>query len=588
MKRCWFLGLLLVALSAAAKLELAVDSVATFRPGRAITRFVNLSPDKLMIAQTAPDTLTIRARRKIGAALVYYWTDQEATRQEVLTVRVLGRSAAAAPASAVSGKNKGNFQTYFKFDPANQTPVNKKMILSSLAYSADAGTLGWDFYTRYRHNAVSDKEDRGQLETLTFNLHRGPNHLTVGDTYVKYSELLAPYLEMQGLTGQYSFGALRLDGFLGKRPGNYWGSAVGENYIAEKDKEVDLGGGRLVWLYNDNLDFAYAAASRRAAPEENILGSYYVQSGAVNYRWDNYRSGLELASSGGRRQAEAARTELSYDTEKYGWQITYRDVAPGYRALADYFNYTGVQGWTFYGSARPVRSLSLSGSYEAYLQRFDREYTKLTNPDYDVERLRLRLGLDRVAFFRPVISYYANYRETYRANGFNAQVSEIEILRRRLWAYYDFSTWKYESLTAEYFNDRGTTGLKYRRGWFSYRVEKIDERTRYLLGGTSYGTTGWNLITGLGEFKLPSNFKVSLSHWYQARRNTLDTLDKNRNSLRLALGQSLGDLYWYLNGVCSREKSLFYEYEDEYGRDGYFYHDKLTQSEVSGGLVYKF
>jgi hypothetical protein len=82
--------------------------------------------------------------------------------------------------------------------------------------------------------------------------------------------------------------------------------------------------------------------------------------------------------------------------------------------------------------------------------------------------------------------------------------------------------------------------------------------------------------------------RLSVSYWYQNRRNTLDTLDKNRNSIRLALGQTIGALYWYLNGVAARENSLFYEYQDEYERDGYFYHNELVQSEISGGLVYWF
>jgi hypothetical protein len=221
------------------------------------------------------------------------------------------------------------------------------------------------------------------------------------------------------------------------------------------------------------------------------------------------------------------------------------------------------------------------------LQRFDQE--KLTNPDYDVERLRLRLGLDKVLFFRPAISYYSNYRDNFRSSGFNTQLYEIEILRRRLWASYNLSSWQYISPAAEYFTDRTEAGLNYRQGWFAYRATRVAERARYNFGGTSSGSSGWDLVASLGEFKLPHEIKISLSHWYQTRKNTLDTVDKNRNSLRLALGQSIGDLYWYLNGVVSRENSLFYEYEGEdYDREGYYYHDKLTQSELSGGLVYKF
>ncbi|MDR1452915.1 MAG: pilus assembly protein N-terminal domain-containing protein [Candidatus Margulisbacteria bacterium] len=581
MKKFCLALILFAAAAGAAQIELTAGASYSFRPSAKITRFVNAAPAVVEVSLTADGALLIQAKER-GEARLFYWTD----RQEILFVRVNGRKQTTAAAARRLAKNNGQWEAYLKFDPVNATPVNQKMILNSLKYSAAVGALDLDFYTRYRHNAAANGNDIGEVELLTARLAGRGGFVEIGDTTVRYSELAVPYLELQGASGRYSFSqTLALDGFVGQRPGNFWGREVGENYIADKDREVSVGGARLSWRPLENLNLGYLTASRRAETD-NLLGSYSLHSAEIGYQWADYAAVVELAESQ-KDHAGATRTELHYDTEKYGWQIAYRDIAPDYRALSDYFNYAGMRGWYFYGSARPLRLLSLSGSYETYLQRFERE--KLTNPDYIVERLRLRLGLDKVLFFRPAVSYYSNYRDNFRSSGINAQLYEIELWRRRLWAAYNLSTWRYESPSAEYSTDRTEAGLNYRQDWFGYRITRVDERARYIFGGNTSASSGWDLVASLGEFKLPYNSKFSISHWYQTRKNTLDTLDKNKNSLRLAFGQSFGDLYWYLNGVASRENSLFYEYEGEdYDREGYYYHDKLTQSEISGGLVYKF
>ncbi|MDR2428982.1 MAG: pilus assembly protein N-terminal domain-containing protein [Candidatus Margulisbacteria bacterium] len=581
MKKFCLVCCLLLAAVGAAQIELTAGAAYSFRPAAKIARFVNAAPQIIDVSRATDGSLLIKAK-ELGEARLFYWTD----RQEVLLVLVRGRRQEPVASARRTAKNNGKWETYIKFDPVNATPVNQKMILNSLEYSAEAGGLNLDFSTRYRYNAVADANDIGQVELLTARLAGRGGFVELGDTAVRYSELAVPYLELQGLAGRYSFGqALALDGFIGQRPGNFWGQEVGENYIADKDRDVSVGGARLSWRPLENLNLDYLTASRKAEAG-NLLGTYSLHSAEIGYQWADYAAVLELAETQ-KDHAGATRTELHYDTEKYGWQIAYRDIAPEYRALGDYFNYTGMRGWYFYGSARPLRLLSLSGSYENYWQRFERE--KLTNPDYAVERLRLRLGLDKVLFFRPAVSYYSNYRDNFRSGGFNAQLYEIELWRRRLWASYNLSAWRYESPSAEYSTDRTETGLNYQQNWFGYRITRVVERARYVFGGSTAGSSGWDLVMSLGEFKLPHNSKFSISHWYQTRKNTLDTLDKNKNSLRLAFGQSFGDLYWYLNGVASRENSLFYEYEGEdYDREGYYYHDKLTQSEISGGLVYKF
>ncbi|MDR1323065.1 MAG: pilus assembly protein N-terminal domain-containing protein [Candidatus Margulisbacteria bacterium] len=583
MKKICLALVLLLAIAGAAQVELTAGASYSFKPAAKVARFVNAAPQIVDVSSAADGSLLIKAKER-GTARIFYWTAQ----QEVLLVQVNGRKAEPAAAARSPAKNNGKWETYFKFDPVNATPVNQKMILNSLEYSTAVGDLDLDFFTRYRYNAVANGGETGQVERLNARLAGRGSFLEIGDTTVRYSELAVPYLDLQGLAGHYSFGGGRtwaLDAFIGQRPGNFWGSEVGENYIADKDREVSVGGARISWRPLENFDLAYLTASRRAE-KDNMLGSYSLHSAEVGYKWSDYAAFLELAETQ-KDHAGAARTELHYDTEKYGWQIAYRDIAPEYRALSDYFNYTGLKGWYLYGSARPLRLLSLSGSYETYLQRFDQE--KLTNPDYAVERLRLRLGLDKVLFFRPAVSYYSNYRDNFRSSGVNAQLYEIELWRRRLWASYNLSTWRYESPSAEYSTDRAEAGLNYQQNWFGYRATRVDERARYVFGGNTSASSGWDLVATFGEFKLPYNSKISVSHWYQTRKNTLDTLDKNKNSLRLAFGQSFGDLYWYLNGVVSRENSLFYEYEGEdYDREGYYYHDKLTQSEISGGLVYKF
>jgi len=406
--------------------------------------------------------------------------------------------------------------------------------------------------------------------------------LSLGDMTLRYSELTMPYLQMQGVSARIRSGSLWVEGFTGKRPGNFWGKMVGENYFIDRDQGVDVSGARLHWLVNDEWDIGVTALGR-SAPKENVLGSYSVQAGEFNYRKDRYHFVSELASSSrADRQAGAYRGELNYDAEKLGWQVAYRDVAPDYNSLSDYFSYTGMQGWSLYGRAVPFRAMSLSSSYENYRQRFS---GTVTNPDHSVERLRVRMGLDRIIFFRPSVTYFSNYRDGFRSSGMNLNIHEIELLQRRLWAYYNFSTWKYSTPDVDYLNDRSLIGLTYRQGLLSLRTERVDEQFRYVSGGEPYGIAGWNVITTLGDFRWRSGVRMSMSYWYQNRKNTLNTLDQNRNSFRVSLGQGIGDLYWYLNGVVSMENSLLYEYQ---ARNGYFYHNEITQSEISGGLVYRF
>ncbi|GBR72384.1 hypothetical protein HP1_087 [Candidatus Termititenax spirochaetophilus] len=574
-----------VVMAFAAKVELPLDSTYTFQPGGKITRFVNASPESLTVIKSDNQTLLIRARRA-GPAQVYYWTDK----QNVLQVQVINKPLVSQKTTN-SGKNTGVWETYFKLDPANATPVNQKMLLTSLDYAVETEYgLGVNFFTRYRYNAVESGE-LGQVENLSLRLGQNGNYIALGDSTMRYTELTVPYLEMQGIQGHARLSSLLLDVFTGKRPGNYWGREVGENYITAKDQDVSVAGGRAVFLVNNNLNVGYSAASRKAADADNILGvSTEVHSGDVQFRKNNYTAVLESADSErDGAKGSAQKGSLSYNNKNYGWQIEYRDVAPQFSSVSDYFNYGGMQGWSLYGSARPVNNVSFSGSYENYLQRFDHDYLELRNEDYNVERLRLRLGLDRIVFFRPAVSYYQNFRADFRSTGWTGQLYDIEIIKRRLWFYYNASLWQYNFPAAEYSTDSSQIGFQYRQGWVSYRAEHVNDRLRYIAGGDSYGSAGWNLIATLGEFRLNDGLKLALSYWHQNRKNTLDTLDKNRNSLRAALGKSVGDIYWYLNGVYTRENSLFYEYEgDDYDRNGYFYHDKVTQTEISGGMVYKF
>lgn len=580
MKFKYLVCLLLLTVLSAAKLDLTVGDTYALSGTQTISRFVNANPDLVDVRKSGNNKLLIKAK-KIGAANIYYWTDG----QKILVVNVRGRKTIVAKSNA--NKKNGRFETYFKFDPVNKTPVNQRMMVNSLEYAflTDSG-MAVDFFTRYRQSAVSDGEDVGQIENVSVRLAKSGNWLTVGDSTVKYSELTAPYLEMQGAQGAYRWGNFQLSGFAGKRPGNFWGRQVGENYFLDKDSDVDISGAKIKLSVNNNLDVGLSAMGRNA-PSENMLGSYSLRAGEVNYRQGDYHFVYELADSQqDNSSAGAYRGELNYNAERLGWQIAYRDVEPEYRTLSDYFNYMGMQGWSLFGRAMPVRRVSLSGTYENYLQRFEQD--RALNPDHNVERLRVRLGLDKIIFFRPSITYYSNYRDDYRTSGMNFNLYEIEILRRYLWAYYDFSTWKYSAPDTEYFNDRALAGLTYRLGWLTLKTEKVNEQSRYVYGGETYGLDGWNIITTLGDFRWSSGVRMSVSYWYQNRKDTLGVLDKNRNSIRLSLGQSVGDLYWYLNGVASRENSLFYEYRDEYDRDGYFYHDELTQSEISGGLVYSF
>ncbi|MDR2431625.1 MAG: pilus assembly protein N-terminal domain-containing protein [Candidatus Margulisbacteria bacterium] len=579
MKKPLLAGFFLLAALSAARLELTAGQSRIYAAASPITRVVNASPELAQVTLGADGRLSILPR-KIGRATIYYWTD----RQEVLFLNIAGRKS--PPPANRAALNNGRYELYFKYDPANNTPVNKRMFIHTLEYGTltDSGAR-LDLLARYKQNAVSDGEDTGQFEKLSARLAKGGNYAQAGDAVIRYSELSLPYLEMQGLSGRYRLGGLLLDGFAGKRPGNYWGREIVENYILDKDRDVSVGGGRLTWLAADGLDLSYIFGSR-TADKDRALGSYSVQGGDLSYRQGAYRMNAELASSTERKnQASAYRGDVNYDADAYGWSIAYRDVAPDFRSLADYENYGGMRGWSLYGRANPLSALSLSGSYENYLQRFTRD---IINPDYTVERLRLRLGLNRIALARPALLYHANYRDDYRATGLSAQLYEIELWRRRLWAYTDFSAWKYATPYAEYAVNSALCGFNYRLGWFSWKTERVKEKSRYVFGGESYDTAGWNIIANFGEFELARRIKLTVSLWHQDRKNDLDTLDKNSNSLRLRLGQTIGDLYWYVNGIAARENSLFYEYEDAHSRTGYFYHDELVQSEISGGLVYRF
>lgn len=582
MRKFWLIGLCLFSCVWAARLEITAGQTKIYTAKDTIQRIINADPELVTVTQTAPTKLTVYAKN-IGVAKVYFWTDK----QDVLLVQVSGKKSALSK-PRTPGKNNGRYEMYFKYDPANSTPVNQRMFIQSLEYRWQTlNDLTLDFQARYKQNAISAGEDTGQIERASVRLAKNNNYLQIGDDTIRYSELVAPYLEMQGITGRLRLGSFILDGFAGRRPGNYWGSEIVENYIQAKDKDVDVGGGRLTWLAGENLDLSYTAVNR-TADKNNLLGSYSGQSGDLKYRYGAYLFNYELASTEeDKNKASAQRGELNYDAEDYGWQIAYRDVAPDFRSVADYFNYGGMQGWSLYGRANPSAILSLSGSYENYLQRFDRNV--LTNPDYTVERLRLQMGFNRITFFRPFFMYHANYRDGYRSHGLTAQLYEIELWRRWLWAYTSFSAWRYDTPYAEYTADTTLAGLSLRRGWFTGKAEQVKTQTRYVLGGESLDTQGWNFILNFGEFDLYQNIKLTLSLWQQTRKNNLDTLDKKQTSARLRLGQAIGDFYWYLNGVATRENSLFYEYEGEkYDRNGYFYHEELVQSEISGGLVYRF
>lgn len=167
-------------------------------------------------------------------------------------------------------------------------------------------------------------------------------------------------------------------------------------------------------------------------------------------------------------------------------------------------------------------------------------------------------------------------------------LDRIALIPQKLFYYFEFSPNKYEFSDSEYYDTQTTSGLQsYITQWWQVRLEQVSEFIRQVNGPGSTNPHGFNFITNFGDFTVPrTRIQCSLGYWFQNRKNSQGTLDKNRAAVKLSFHESMTpDFYWYLNGVFARENSLQYEFEE---RIGYFYQNEITQSEVSGGLSYTF
>jgi hypothetical protein len=268
----------------------------------------------------------------------------------------------------------------------------------------------------------------------------------------------------------------------------------------------------------------------------------------------------------------------------------YRDISPRYLSVSDYLNYQGTEGVSIYGRQLIGGRLGITAFFENYFQSYANDFYEITNSDYHVNRSRVRLNILQLGLVRPSLTFFRNNGLNYNSTGYTLDLSQIEIIPRKLIYYYELSPWKYNFNGLESIQVYNKSGLRHLvNNWCNLRLEHVSD-VRYIQNGPDTNPHGYNFIAHFGEFNVPkTKIQTDFSYWFQNRKNSQDTLDKNRHAVKVSFHQSVTpDFYWYLNGVFAQENTLREEWEAEHGRDGYFYYNALVQSEVSGGLIYQF
>jgi hypothetical protein len=586
MKKSYVVALMVFcALGLAEPFAVSTGAQATFYAPQTIVRIVN-TQRTLCAVQKQDKALVITGLRP-GEAIVYYWDINNT--QHVLKVAVSGRVYALAGATAA--KTKGKYELYFKVDPKNDTPVNKRMLVNKLAYTTELGEYGLDLLMEYKNIGVTEKSNKEQLDTLRVRLNRGNNFLLIGDDVVQYTALTAPYLSVQGARAGFFLGNTRWDIFAGRRPGEYWGDIVKYDSYQDRQERTALSGARIV---ADFKPFELGLTRVQRSGAENDQSVYYrnaaVTAVDAKYRYEAYtftaESGTTIAKE---NQSKATQAQVAYEGETTGYRFTVMDIAAQYNSVTDFLAYQGARGFSFWGRYTPLRALGLTASYDKYVQRYDQEYYSVTNKDYDVDRRSLRLSFSGLPFMQMSVQSFRNLGFLTTMSGSTLTFDQVSLWREYLVYFYEFSPWSFTYDGQDTKIYRYTSGLSSQvASWCALRLQQENELRYYDIQDSTnpHGFTG---VVQLGDFSVPwTTIRYNLGYWYQRRENAQGTLDSRRTAIRVRIQQLIGkNLFWYLNGVNVREQSKRFEYADV-DQVGYYYKDELVQSEVSGGFSYSF
>lgn len=595
-KVCLFL-LMLAGLTWAGTINLKAGEEYVFSSPKPYSRFVNT--DKTVVAVRLIDQRNFRlSGMKRGTAYLYFWDKEK--KQEVIKVSVAYNPQQRKTAARAG---HGRAEIYFKFDPENITPVNKRMVSEKFYYENMIGPYAMTLFAENKNIGKTDDDNIEQLAQFSLRLSRGPNFLTIGDDTIQYTSLTTQYLAIQGGHGRFTLGNFTLDLFGGKLAGEYYGEQVLDHATTDKSKN-NVQGGRFSVKLNDNIAISATSLRADSRSSEDVKIGRSVRSVDTQMVFDNLFLSLESAESSWERNYRGQKDKLNGKAQEYkadystpygGWTLIFRDIGTQFQDMSEFFFYQGARGYFFNGRYTGLKYVGVSGYYENYLKRYENNIDSVlyvTNKEYTNERSRVNFNF-ALGFVRPMVSVFNTTQINPNQNiyaeykGYSLFLDQIKF--GAVSAYFEFSPVSYKDIQydqLEYLGSISKTGLRSKLGFLSLRLEHQSEMY-YYQNADSYNPHGYNFVVYLTRFTLPrTTINTDISYWFQNRKNSQETLDKNVNSARLSLSQNLtADLYWYLNGIVSQENSLKYEYEK---RVGYFYNKDLTRSEVSGGCVYSF
>lgn len=582
-----FLLLILLGLTWAGSVQLKAGQDQIYLTKNKTIRFLNTEKSVVAVREIDGHSYRLTGLQR-GTAYVYFWDENK--NQEVVKVQVLYNK------EQVQAKNKkasGRFEVYFKFDPVNDTPVNKRMVNEKFYYETMLGPYALTLFAENKNIGKTKKANIEQLAQYRLALSRGAELLVIGDENIRYTPLTVPYLSIQGGHGRTNLWGFNIDLFGGKKAGEYYGNQVLDH--ATRDKSINnIQGGRITKKLFNDLEIGITAVNHegRDSLGKRIINNS-IKSLDTTYKFNDYAFRLETAEESiSKNKCLAQEYQADYSTTEGGWTLTYRNIDPRYTGVADYFNYQGARGYFLHGRYSALKNLGISGLYENYHKSFDDKTLLVNNFDYTTQRSRLNLNF-MLNFLRPSLAFFNTIRLNPRYSiyseyrGYSIFLDQFSF--GPISTYYEFSPVMFKDIqypTLEYTGSLTKSGIRTKFGVMSIRLEHQSE-VYYYSEAVNSNPHGYNFILYFGKFILPeTTINADFSYWFQNRKNSQETLDKNTNSVKLGLSQNLTDsFYWYLNGIATQENSLKYEFEK---RVGYFMTEDLTRSEISGGCVYNF
>jgi len=544
---------------------------------------------------------------KPGVAFIHYWDKDNKQGVYKVLVRYVKKRAVK---KAVKRDKGLKYDLYFSYDPEQAYELNKRLLEHKISYKTSIGKYSLDMLIVGKNRGKSADNNIEELDTLKIIMSDQRTYLIIGDNTIRYTDLLANYLNIQGGRFKSKYGVfdkqVDVDLFVGYEVGRLWGyynredAAVGENNTSYLGAKIgtDLIKNRLkcnvatvskLKKYSDDHEL-YPRADEKTE----------VNSLSFNYGLDKNSSvDVEIAASNFKRnildkKTDSALIKYKYFNRNLSLLLKYKDIDPGHRAASHFMPHLGAQGVFIYGSYKPFNYLGVSGRYNKYTQRFDEDFTP-SNNSYVAENMRYKFTWLRFPYMKlvPSLSLKRSLGVFYLMEGYSLDVDQIMILKKRLlsgYIGYDVRNYVYnrDALSDGDVNQT-KIGLRSRLlDKLSLRLEHVSEEAVYK-NGPDDNPRGFNFVANYGSFEIPgTNIKSSCSYWYQNRLNSQGTADKNNNAVKLSFTQQVNsDFYWYLNGVYSQEHSLKYEYEDE-NNVGYFFNDDVTRSQLSGGINYIF